>query len=66
MLSELATTHAGKLRVTQLNADESQEIAQEYRVLSIPTLILFRDGQPVGQVVGAYKEKIRTLAAQAG
>ena len=55
---------AKKLKVTQLNVDESQEIAQRYRVMSMPTLIVFRDGQPAGQVIGAHKDKILALANQ--
>jgi thioredoxin 1 len=63
-LESLVTSHAGKLKVTQLNVDESQEIAQRYRVMSMPTIIVFRGGQVAGQVVGAHKDKILALAQE--
>lgn len=63
-LESLARSHAGKLKVIQLNVDESQEVAQRYRVMSMPTIIAFRDGQASGQVIGAYKDKVLALAEQ--
>lgn len=53
-LEELDEEYGDKLTVAKLNVDENQEIAQEYNVMSIPTLILFQDGKPVEKVVGAY------------
>lgn len=47
------------MRVVKLNIDENQQTAAQYGVLSIPTMILFRHGQPVKTVIGAYpKAKI--------
>ena len=47
------------VRVVKLNIDENQQTAANYGVLSIPTMILFRHGQPVKTVIGAYpKAKI--------
>jgi thioredoxin 1 len=43
----------GRLKVFKLNVDESPQIAMQYNVQSIPTLILFRDGAPIGRIVGA-------------
>jgi len=53
MLEEVAATHAGKLRIAKLNVDEAPATAQEYGVMSIPTLILFKDGEMQHRLVGA-------------
>jgi thioredoxin 1 len=45
------------LRVVRLNVDDNQETAARYEVLSIPTMILFRDGEAVKRVVGAMPKK---------
>jgi thioredoxin 1 len=63
-LESLVASQAGKLKVTQLNVDESQETAQRYRVMSLPTVIVFQKGQVAGQVIGAHKDKILALASQ--
>jgi thioredoxin 1 len=49
----LATEYEGRLSVAKVDVDESPELAQRYGIQSIPTLILFRDGQPVDQRLGA-------------
>ena len=46
-----------QLRVVKLNIDENQQTAASFQVLSIPTLILFKGGQPVKTVIGAYPKK---------
>jgi thioredoxin 1 len=51
----------GKLVVGKLNIDENPDAARRYDVMSIPTLILFKDGQPVKRLVGA-KGKGQLLA----
>ena len=43
----------GDLRVVKLNVDENQEIAVRYEILSIPTMILFKNGQVAAKVIGA-------------
>jgi thioredoxin 1 len=43
--------------VVKLNVDENQQTAAGFEVLSIPTMILFRGGQPVKKVIGAYPKK---------
>lgn len=53
VVEEIATEQAGKLRVAKLDVDENPYTAQQYGVLSIPTLILFSDGEEQGRVVGA-------------
>jgi thioredoxin 1 len=45
------------LRIVKLNVDENQQTAANFEVLSIPTLILFKGGQPVKKVIGAYPKR---------
>ena len=61
ILDEIATEHAGKLAVAKLNVDDSPEIARRFDVMSIPTLIVFKDGAPQKRLVGA-KGKGQLLA----
>jgi len=56
VLEELATERE-ELKIVKLNTDENQETAVKYQVLSIPTLILFRHGEAVKTVIGAYPKK---------
>lgn len=53
VVDELAGEFAGRLKVVKVDTDGSGETAQRYQVLSIPTLMLFKNGQPVERVVGA-------------
>ncbi|MGC1512485.1 MAG: thioredoxin [Acidimicrobiales bacterium] len=53
ILQEIAEEQAGKIRVTKLNVDENPETARRFEVMSIPTLILFRNGEPQKRLVGA-------------
>jgi len=57
-LEEMATEYAGRLKVMKLDVDENQEIVIHYKVLSIPTLILFKDGKEVERMVGAYPKQV--------
>ena len=52
-LEEIASEQAGKLEVAKLNIDDNLEITRRFDVMSIPTLILFKDGQPAARIVGA-------------
>ena len=56
VLEEIASERPD-LRIVKLNIDENQQTAANFQVLSIPTLILFKGGQPVKTVVGAYPKK---------
>ncbi len=56
VLEEIASERQD-LRIVKLNVDENQQTAASFQVLSIPTLILFKAGQPVKKVVGAYPKK---------
>ena len=52
VLEELASEMSGKLQVCKVDIERNPEIARRFHILSIPTLILFKDGQAVQQVVG--------------
>jgi thioredoxin 1 len=56
VLEELAGERSD-LRIVKLNVDDNQQTAAKYEVLSIPTMILFKGGQPVKKVIGAYPKK---------
>ncbi len=60
ILDELATEQSGKLRVAKLNVDDNPEIARRYQVMSIPTLLVFQDGEAKKRLVGA-KSKAQLL-----
>ena len=53
ILEEIADEQAGALRSAKVNVDEAPELARRFQVMSIPTMILFRDGEPAAQIVGA-------------
>jgi thioredoxin 1 len=53
IVEQLAEDMAGSINVGKLNVDDEQAIAQRYRVMSIPTIILFKDGQTAAVSVGA-------------
>jgi thioredoxin 1 len=53
MLDESAQSYEGQIRVAKINVDENPGIPSRYHVRSLPTLMLFRNGQPVATKVGA-------------
>ena len=53
ILEEIADEHAGTLRIAKVNVDDAPDLARRFDVLSIPTLILFNEGQPAKRLVGA-------------
>lgn len=53
VLEEIAHEHDGKITIAKLNVDENQGTAGRYNVQSIPTMILYKEGKPVKQLVGA-------------
>jgi thioredoxin 1 len=56
IVEELAKEYNGKAEFAKVNVDESPILASQYGVMSIPTIIVFKDGKPVEQVIG-YKPK---------
>lgn len=52
-LEELATQYRGRVKVAKVNIDDNQETPQQYGVRSIPTLLVFKGGRVVDQIVGA-------------
>jgi thioredoxin 1 len=57
VVEEIAQERAGALKVVKMNTDENQQTALALNIMSIPTLILFRNGQPAKTVIGAYPKK---------
>jgi thioredoxin 1 len=57
VVEEIAKARGEALKVVKLNIDENQQTSINYNVLSIPTLIVFRDGQEAKRVTGAYPKK---------
>lgn len=53
IVEEIAQEFSGKIKVVKLNTDDSPRTAINYNILSIPTLMLFKGGKPVEQIVGA-------------
>jgi len=66
IVEEIAGEYEGKLKVCKLNTDENPDIASKYRIMGIPTLMFFKNGAAVDQVVGAVpkgqlKSKVDSL-----
>jgi thioredoxin 1 len=58
IVEELAIEYDGKLKVVKLNTDENPDIAGKYGIMSIPTLLFFRNGQLIEKVVGAVPKRL--------
>ena len=56
-LEEIADEQSDSLRIVKLNVDENQQTAAQYGVMSIPTLIVFKNGQAAKTIVGALPKK---------
>jgi thioredoxin 1 len=56
ILEELTQEYTGKLTIAKLDVDQNQQTAQKYHVMSIPTMIVFKLGRPVANIVG-FKPK---------
>jgi thioredoxin 1 len=62
IVEELATEYEGRVKVAKLNVDDNKQTPTRYGVRGIPTLMLFKDGQVVDQIVGAVpKNRIKEL-----
>lgn len=53
LLEEIGSEMSDRLEIVKMNADENPETVRTYRVMSLPTLTIFKDGEPVKSVVGA-------------
>ena len=59
IIDQLSTELQGKMKMVKVNVDESPQLAGQYNVMSIPSLIIFKAGKPVDQLVGAMpKDKL--------
>jgi thioredoxin 1 len=64
-VAEIATEYAGKLKVVKLNVDENMNVAGQFKIRGIPTLLIFKGGQVADQIVGAYpKDHISKIVGQ--
>jgi thioredoxin 1 len=66
VIDELAKEYKGKIKIGKLNVDENSQTAGQYGVMSIPSVLFFKNGQPVKTMVGAqekesYKQEIEQL-----
>ncbi len=58
ILEEISNDYAGKLKVAKLNVDEAGEVAARYNIISIPTLMVFNNGEAAAQQVGAVSRDV--------
>ena len=66
ILEEIATEQEGKLKIAKLNIDENLDVTRRFEVMSIPTLLLFKNGQKVDQKVGGQaKPQLKSFIEQA-
>jgi thioredoxin 1 len=66
IIEELATEYEGKVKIGKINVDENSQTAGQYSVMSIPSVLFFKNGQPMKTMVGAqskeaYKQEIEQL-----
>jgi thioredoxin 1 len=61
-IEQLASEYSGRIKVGKVNVDEAGEISSHHGIVSIPTLVVYKDGQIVNQAVGAFpKQSIEAL-----
>ncbi len=56
IIEEIAEDYDGKIKVAKVNVDEQGELANRFRISSIPTVMLFKDGSPASQVIGLLRK----------
>jgi len=66
VIDELAKEYEGKVKIGKINVDQNSQIASQYGVMSIPSVLFFKNGQPVKTMVGAqskesYRQEIEQL-----
>jgi len=64
ILSELAEERASSLKVGKLNVDDNRATAEKFQITGIPTIILFKNGQPVERIVGALPKPMLEQAIE--
>jgi thioredoxin 1 len=64
VVDAVAQQYAGQLKVVKINTDEQPSIASHYGIRSIPTLMVFKDGERVEQMVGAVSKTTLTKAVE--
>lgn len=65
VLEELSVSWTDKIKIVKIDVDQDQEIAGQYGVMSIPTMIIFQKGQPMNQLIGFQsKEKLETIFSE--
>ena len=57
IIEEVAKEYEGKVKVGKVNVDENQQVASQFGIMSIPTMLLFKDGEVVDQMVGALPKQ---------
>ncbi|CAM3508764.1 thioredoxin [Stackebrandtia soli] len=66
VLDELATELVGQVQIVKVDTDANPQITRDYQVMSVPTLMLFKNGEPIGSLIGAKpKSDIRKLIESA-
>lgn len=56
VLEQISNEKSASLTIAKLDIDENPQIAQDFKIMSVPTMILFKDGKPVKQIVGAQSK----------
>jgi len=65
LLDELAAESAGRYRIAKLNVDENPQTAARFNIASIPTMLMFKDGQLIDRLIGAQPKKMIAERLQA-
>ena len=60
IVEELAQEYKGKVKIGKLNTEENSAVTGQYGIISIPTLIVFKGGKPVDQIIGVVSKEVIT------
>ncbi|MCD6578160.1 thioredoxin [bacterium] len=58
IIEQISEEYAGQIKVGKLNVDENRNIAAQFGIMSIPTIMIFQDGQMVDQIIGAVPKSV--------